>query len=59
MQFEKWSFEFRGKTEPGNLIRAFCGTGFSLWGLGLAWTKPHRLKPMPLKARQKFKRVQH
>ena len=26
------------------------GTGFSLWGLVLAATKPHRLKPVPLKA---------
>jgi hypothetical protein len=27
-----------------------CGTGFSLWGLVLAATKPHRLKPALLKA---------
>ena len=26
------------------------GTGFSLWGLVLAATKPHRLKPVPLRA---------
>jgi hypothetical protein len=24
------------------------GTGFSLWVLGFAGTKPHRLKPVPL-----------
>jgi hypothetical protein len=29
--------------------RGFGGAGFSLWVLGLARTKTHRLKPAPLK----------
>ena len=31
-------------------VGEFCGIGFSLWVLGLAWTKFHRLKPMPREA---------
>jgi hypothetical protein len=30
------------------LVRAIGGAGFSLWGLLLARTNPHRLKPAPL-----------
>jgi hypothetical protein len=31
-----------------------CDIGFSLWGLVLAKPKPHRLKPMPRKARPRI-----
>jgi hypothetical protein len=33
----------------------FSGTGFSLWGLILAGTKTHRLKPVPLKPTKSIK----
>src|ERR1700686_563273 len=31
------------------LVEGFSSTGFSLWGLLLAWAKTHRLKPAPQK----------
>jgi hypothetical protein len=33
---------------PGEIPGVFSGTGFSLWGLVLATSKPHGLKPVPL-----------